>query len=127
MTTEELFIKAERAIASAHILFTSGDWDGASNRAYYAMFDAARAALMALAPTAEAETIRTHNGLITAFSLHLVKTNKVPIEQGRNLNRVEEIRLIADYKGDAVEQEQAQWAIQQAEAFLSIIQNLIRS
>lgn len=41
------------------------------------------------------------------------------------LNRVEEIRLVADYKGDAVEPEQAQWAVQQAVNFVETIQLLI--
>ena len=38
----DLIVKAERASASAFALLDMGDVDGASNRAYYAMFDAAR-------------------------------------------------------------------------------------
>ncbi|OYY94936.1 MAG: hypothetical protein B7Y41_05095 [Hydrogenophilales bacterium 28-61-23] len=37
---------AARACASARVLFDLSDVDGACNRAYYAMFDAARAALL---------------------------------------------------------------------------------
>jgi uncharacterized protein (UPF0332 family) len=66
----------------------------------------------------QAEATRTHGGLIAAFSLHLVKPGRVPLELGRSLNRVEEIRLIADYKGDAVDPEQAAWAVDQASAFV---------
>lgn len=33
--------KASQAIDSARLLFEAGDIDGATNRAYYAMFDAA--------------------------------------------------------------------------------------
>lgn len=44
MTPQELITKAQRALASAKLLLGSGDVDGACNRAYYAMFDAARAA-----------------------------------------------------------------------------------
>lgn len=39
--------KAMQAAASAKVLLDAGDTDGACNRAYYAMFDAARAALLA--------------------------------------------------------------------------------
>ncbi|MGD9522152.1 MAG: HEPN domain-containing protein, partial [Tepidiphilus sp.] len=39
--------KARRAVLSAKVLLDAGDADGACNRAYYAMFDAARAALIA--------------------------------------------------------------------------------
>ncbi|MCP4695700.1 MAG: HEPN domain-containing protein, partial [Gammaproteobacteria bacterium] len=63
--------KAVRAAASAKLLFADGDADGACNRAYYAMFDAARAALTASSAPFDPETSRTHGGLITAFSLHL--------------------------------------------------------
>ena len=65
--------KAERALASAKLLLDSGDVDGACNRAYYAMFDAARAALLSINAPVPAEVARTLSGLIAAFSLHLVK------------------------------------------------------
>ena len=109
---------AERAAASGKLLLEAGDADGACNRAYYAMFDAARAALLASEAPVEAEITRTHGGLISCFSLHLVKPGRVSVELGRALNRVEEIRLIADYKGDTVEPQQAAWAVEQAAAFV---------
>jgi uncharacterized protein (UPF0332 family) len=118
IAARELMAKAERAAASAKLLLEAGDADGACNRAYYAMYDAARAALLAAAAPVEAEVTRTHSGLISAFSLHLVKPGRVPLELGRALNRVEEIRLIADYKGDAVDREQAAWAVDQASVFV---------
>jgi uncharacterized protein (UPF0332 family) len=96
--------KADRALASARLLLDIGDLDGACNRAYYAMFDAARAAL---AGDAEPEAARTHNGLIAAFSLRLVKPGRLPRELGRMLNRAEEIRLLADYTGGSVEPDDA--------------------
>jgi uncharacterized protein (UPF0332 family) len=37
--------KALKALASARLLLAASDTDGATNRAYYAMFDAAIAAL----------------------------------------------------------------------------------
>lgn len=66
--------KAVRAAKSAQVLLAEGDMDGACNRAYYAMFDAARAALLASEAPVEPEIGRTHGGLVSAFSLHLVKT-----------------------------------------------------
>ncbi|MEI8323780.1 MAG: HEPN domain-containing protein [Betaproteobacteria bacterium] len=110
--------KAQRALASAHKLLQDKDGDGTCNRAYYAMFDAARAALIASKAPVPAEIAKTHSGLIAAFSLHLVKTGAFPIELGRALNRVEDLRLVADYKGDSISAEEAQWAVQQAQAFL---------
>lgn len=45
MNAAEFWAKANQAAASARLLLTAGDTSGACNRAYYAMFDAARAAL----------------------------------------------------------------------------------
>ena len=42
MNVDDLFEKAIRAVTSAKLLLVSDDADGACNRAYYAMFDAAR-------------------------------------------------------------------------------------
>ncbi len=114
----ELIEKAERAAKSARLLLEAGDADGACNRAYYAMFDAARAALLASKAPVAAEVARTHGGLISAFSLHLVKTGLVSVELGRTLNKAEEIRLIADYLGDPIELDIATWVVGQSEAFI---------
>jgi uncharacterized protein (UPF0332 family) len=106
-------------------LLRSDDVDGACNRAYYAMFDAARAALLHIQAPVPAEVIRTHSGLITAFSLHLVKSELVAIAHGRALNKVEDLRLIADYKGDPVSIQNAEWALEQSTNFVAAIQVLI--
>ena len=94
MKAEELMQKARQAVASARALHGLPDMDGACNRAYYAMFDAARAALMRSGAPVGAEVARTHSGLITAFGLHLVKTGRLPIALGRAINRAEELRLM---------------------------------
>ena len=86
------------------------------------MFDAARAALLASSAPVEPEVAKTHNGLISAFSLHLVKTGRVPIELGKALNRAEELRLIADYKGDPIEKGDAAWAVSAARGFVQAMQ-----
>lgn len=116
--------KAERALASAELLLSSGDVDGACNRAYYAMFDAARAALLVVQAPVPSEVARTHSGLISAFSLHLVKTGLVAVEHGRSLNKVEDLRLIADYRGDLVDLDKAAWALEQACNFLQAVKTL---
>lgn len=124
MTAQELMVKAERALASAQLLLDSGDVDGACNRAYYAMFDAARAALLTVQAPVPSEVARTHSGLISAFSLHLVKPGLVTVEHGRSLNKVEDLRLIADYKGNPVTLDNAAWALEQAHHFLQAVQGL---
>jgi uncharacterized protein (UPF0332 family) len=102
----DLMEKASRAVASARLLLDVGDVDGVCNRAYYAMFDAARAALIQSGAPVVPEVAKTHSGLISAFSLHLVKAGRVPTEFGK----AAETRLIADYTGDEVTAQTAQWA-----------------
>ena len=120
MTADELLNKSMIALSSSKLLL---DASGACNRAYYAMFDAARAALLASKLSDDVLTIRTHSGLIASFSLKLVKSGLVDIQFGKALNKVEDLRLVADYKGDPVEMEEATWAVQQATEFVSSMQN----
>ena len=98
MNAKGLLQKADTALSSAQLLLASGDADGACNRAYYSMFDAARAALMAFQNSDEVLTIKTHSGLISSFSIQLVKSGLIDIELGKALNKVEDLRLIADQR-----------------------------
>ncbi len=123
MNEHDLMVKAQRALTSARTLLADGDNDGACNRAYYAMFDAARAALLASKAPVPPEVAKTHSGLISAFSLHLVKPGKFPVELGKSFNKAEDLRLIADYKGDPLDAGDARWVVEQAAAFVGAVQN----
>lgn len=114
-----LMAKARTACASARLLLERGDTDGACNRAYYAMFDAARAALL---ETRAAEAVRvgkTHGGVLAAFSLHLVKNGPVPREIGRLLKQAEEVRIVADYSGDSISPDDTRRLVAAAETFVT--------
>lgn len=119
LTPTALMAKAVRACSSARALLDLDDVDGACNRAYYAMFDAARAALLASGAPVKLNIGKTHSGLINAFSDHLIKSGPVSKEMGRLLKRAEEIRLAADYNGDSVELRDAREMVEQAETFVS--------
>lgn len=118
MSPEDYDEKSIRALASPRLLLANGDIEGACNRAYYAMFDAAHAALLRSSANINPAEIRTHSGLIGAFGKHLVKPGLASAELGRALNQVERIRLLADYTGEAIDAEKAVWAVDQAESFL---------
>lgn len=90
--------KATQAAESARTLLTSGDADGACNRAYYAMFDAARAALR----VAGHDVGKTHRGVLNAFNEHLVRGGPMPKDAGRLLKLAEASRYVADHGDDAV-------------------------
>jgi len=119
LTPDALMVKANTACSSARALLALGDVDGAANRAYYAMFDAARAALLASGAPVEPDIGRTHSGLIGAFGNYLVKNGPVSKDLGRLLNRAHEIRQAADYNGDSVELTDAQEMVEQAETFIA--------
>jgi uncharacterized protein (UPF0332 family) len=117
--------KAAMARCSAGQLLATGDSDGACNRAYYAMFDAAQMALLAVNAGESATTTKTHRGLISAFGQHLVLGGHVKAELGAALNQAERLRLLADYTGDPVGSEDCAWAVEQATTFTAAIQALL--
>ena len=96
MKAPDLMVKAVQAATSAKVPLATGDADSACKRAYYAMFDAARAALLA----SDAEVGKAHKGVLNAFSERLVKTGPIPKEMGRLLKHAETFRYVADYEGD---------------------------
>ncbi|WP_350030201.1 HEPN domain-containing protein [Caballeronia sp. GAWG1-1] len=126
VSVHDLLTKALRASTSAALLLDDGDINGACNRAYYAMFDAARAALLASGAPVDPNVVRTRNGVIAAFGLHLVKTGQVQPDWGRTLNRAQEIRQVADYTGNSVDTELATWVVEQSGLFIQAIQAVYR-
>jgi uncharacterized protein (UPF0332 family) len=119
----DMMAKATQAVTSARLLLDAEDVDGACNRAYYAMFSAARVALMNQGQQPEA--LKTHGSVIGAFGLHFVKTGLIPRETGKAINDVQEIRLAADYTASNVSLADAIWAVKQAERFVSAVRGLL--
>ena len=118
MSPDDYDLKAARALASARLLQDSGDTEGACNRAYYAMFDAAHAALLRSGAHVNSSETKTHRGLIGAFGKYLVKSGLMAPELGRSLNAVENTRLLADYSGNEISSDEASWVVEQAASFL---------
>ena len=124
MNAEQFRRKAARSLEAAQLLLDNGYPDEASSRAYYAMFDAARAALLSVnAPTA-AETARTHSGLMSAFARYVVGPGFVSREVARTLAQAQHVRLIADYKGDQVRSTEALKVIEWAARFVEALAKL---
>jgi hypothetical protein len=66
-----LWAKAQAASQSAQVLLDRGDTDGAVNRAYYAVFSAARAALAGV--RSSLSTSKRHGTIYRRFEKHLVQ------------------------------------------------------
>jgi uncharacterized protein (UPF0332 family) len=91
------------------------------------MFDAARAALLAGDEPVKSELIKTHSGLIAAFSLHLIKSGRIPAQYGKSLRQVDQIRLIADYSDEEVDRGTGLSAIEQANQFIAAVDGYLVS
>ena len=118
--------KAESALAAARLLVKTESTDGACNRAYYAMFDAAHAALFALGIEGLTRPIRTHHGLIAKFGQEVVLTGHLSAEYGEYLNRADDLRRLADYSDDSVKLTDASWIVERAEAFVVAVKKKFR-
>jgi uncharacterized protein (UPF0332 family) len=119
--TEDLMAKAVQAAQSAQALLDREDADGACNRAYYAMFEAARAALVAVGH----QIGKTHQGVLNAFNEHLVKDGPVSRELGRLLKHAEALRYVADYSDNAVDLADAREMVEQAKRFVAAVRAIL--
>lgn len=89
----EIALDAEK---EARALFDLGR--GACSRAYYAMFNMARALL--LTRGFEPEATKTHRTVLQSFSNEFVRNGPFAKDDGRQLQRAAEARHLADYSGN---------------------------
>lgn len=115
--------KSRRALRSARLDLRDGDTDGAVNRSYYAMLNAAQAALLSTG-FPEDNLPRTHSGLISAFGEHVIKSGKLDPEFGRSINKTESLRLRADYTGVELDSATAKQALAGAERFVQAVEQV---
>ena len=84
--------KAHLFLQQANEMYKQQYWDIASNRYYYACYHAVQALLIK-----KGLNSHTHDGLITSFGLHFVKTGKIDRKLGAFLSRIEQLRKKGDY------------------------------
>ena len=117
MKPEQHMQRAFKRLEVARLNLASGYPDDSCNRSYYAMFEAASAALAVLGISPP----KTHKGVAKLFQQHVVKPGRVDTNMGAVISRIERLRLIADYEGVPIEMEQAHDALQQAEKFVEMV------
>jgi uncharacterized protein (UPF0332 family) len=116
--------KAAEAADAARLLLRAGSYDGAANRAYYAMFNAARAALEARTDL-RIQDVRRHSAVLQLFSLHVVKPGLVPAKLSGDLNEVFQARAVADYAAISVPADDAQELIELMDKMLEAVERLL--
>lgn len=115
--------RAEKSIDAARELFRMGYYDFAASRAYYAVFYAATAALLC-----EELEFRKHSGVIAAVHQKFVKTGKLDVKLGKDLNWLFELRSVGDYEVTVhVPRQDAEKAIEAAEALLHAMKDIMES
>jgi len=116
----EVIRKARRDLEEARLLFQEGHFDGAVSRAYYAMFNAAQAALLS-----KGIARSKHRGVVAAFGFEFVRSGQVAKELQHALEAAYEKRLVADYSPQSVPKEEAEAVIRDAEAMLQVVEELM--
>jgi uncharacterized protein (UPF0332 family) len=113
--------RAEESLGAARALVDSHFFDSSASRSYYAAFYAATALLLA-----EGLEFRKHSAVIALVHQRLVRSGTLPVERGKDLNWLFQLRTIGDYGGMVhVSQDDAERAIQAADSFLSAARSLL--
>jgi len=116
-----LMERAQRSVRSARNLLEDGDLDFAVSRAYYAMFYAAKAALLY-----KGVRRSKHSGVIAAFGEHLVKSGRFSTADQRNLQATFEERGEGDYAGIFPSREKTEQRLCDADDFVARIAAFLR-
>jgi len=111
---------AQRALKSAKLMLDDGDWVGAINRAYYAIFYAANAVL-------ELEGLQRskHSHVLSVFRQKWVKTGIVEVEYSDIYGQAFDARNEGDYQRPKFpNREQAEEAMAGAQRFVEQVEKL---
>ena len=96
----------------------AGQFNDACTRAYYAMFNAARALLVEMHGYTP-EQLKRHATVLRQFSVHFVATGAFSADAGRVLRRASDLRIVADYDEAAVQTDRARNTVDAMEKFIS--------
>jgi len=121
--SQEFMISARQRLHGAQLLLDGGDYRDSISRSYYAVLDAADAALIV-----KGFTPHSHEGSITLFGAHFVKSGLVPKDFGNLFRRIHKTRNDADYNPQIkFTRDDAERWFNQAQKFVSTIETLLPS
>jgi uncharacterized protein (UPF0332 family) len=117
----ELWLRAQEALRATQTLLAAGFPDFAAARAYYAAFYAASALLLA-----EGKTFRSHRGVVAFIHSDYVRSGRLPVDMGRILSTLSDLRSVGDYGGAAhISYADANVALTEAQQFLEAVRSLL--
>ena len=118
-----LWKKAMSDVSAAEVLLSAGYTNGAVNRAYYAMFNAAKVALAAIEP--KLARAKSHASIIRRFGKHIVEERGFDRSLGRIFSQSEVARLTADYEEETVDETTARPILDEARRFLAAVEQFL--
>lgn len=114
--------QAKQCIESAKLLMNAGDYRGAANRSYYAIFHAMRSVL-----ALEKVDFSKHSGVSAYFRKTYIKTGIFDVELSDFISMAFEIRSDSDYDDFyAISKEDVEEQIANAEKFCEAVQGYLR-
>ncbi len=125
LDVEQELRKAHQDLQMAGIALDAQMLDGAGPSAYYAAFHAVKAALLTRGLEA-----KTHRGVQTLFSQHLVKSGAVPPHCSTWLSNLEAVRNHADYPDaweyEPLERDEVEKALEHSRSMVADLERLCR-
>src|SRR5687768_17537623 len=120
--------KAQKALAGAELEYAHELYNNTINRAYYACYQAAVAALSAQGFAPPMENYWSHDFVQVEFPARLVDERKVfPTALRSTLKSVFDERLKADYEPEIIGSSTAAEALQRAQEFVSQVSRSLAS
>lgn len=122
LSTEIHLKGAAESLDAAELLLAEGFAGIAASRAYYAMFYLAQAFLLE-----RGQEYSKHAGVISAFGRDIAKSETVPRIFHRYLIDGQTSRLLADYRGEPITDEEAQLQIDRGREMLEFARQYFAS
>jgi len=124
--SEVLWRKSRTTARSARLLVGAAiaDSNSAVSRAYFAMFDAARAALATAEP--DLGQVKRHATVIGRFGRYMVKDRGLDVRLGRELSLAFDLRTVADYEPVMTDLDEATELVGTAEACVDTVEQFVR-
>ncbi|MCL6479891.1 MAG: HEPN domain-containing protein [Peptococcaceae bacterium] len=114
---------ARDRLVVAEELFKNGHYLDAVSKAYYAIFQAARAALATLKLDS-----RKHSGIISMFNINFIKTGILPKEYRKIFVSAQDLRLASDYDDFyLVSRNEAERSLENARIFISGVEEYLQN
>lgn len=114
--------QAKRCIKSAKMLAEDGDYKGAANRSYYAMFHCMRSVLVL-----EGVDFSKHSGVLAYFRKQYIKTGVFDVELSDVIGEAFDIRNDSDYDDYyVISKKDVEEQIENAEKFYHVIEEFHR-